>query len=322
MSRFQEFAADPFVYVDGLKLTFRGNNFNLFQKYKKVQTVALVAAFVFLVLWMIAGFDSTPMQLWEAVAQGIPALIRTGSAKTMIDVYNSLYGKEMHYSAFVIYFLLFWAGSKTWENAGITKSKNMIFSFAGMFLAIGIFEWFWILGFAFFQNQPWVATWKMPQMKILLQNTGFTFAGGMACIFMLTERWHWDGRIQGARAYYFNVKSWLLWLFVGLSIASALFWIYYPGQVTQITVRLANGQVWHSSRLFPQTLYTVDTNPLDNINAGVWFYVQNDAIHALNTVVKAIWAATVFLLFRVKVAGKLKILQEQNCLGEKHETEQ
>lgn len=307
MSRFQKFAADPFAYVDGLELSFRGNNFNLFQKYKKVQNIAFMAAMVFVAAWMIAGFDSTPMQVWEAVYQGIPAVIRTGSWKTMIDVYGSLYGKEMHYSAFVIYFLLFWGSSKTWEKAGIIKSKNLIFSFAGMFLAIGIFEWFWMLGFAYFQNQPWVITWKMPQMKILLQNTGFCIAGGLACVFMLTERWHWNGKIQGERAYYFDIKSWLLWLFVGLSVASVLFWIYYPGPVTQISVLLANGQVWHSSRLFPQTLYTVDTNPLGNVNAGVWFWVQNDAIHAVNTIVKAIWAATVFLLFRVRAPGKSQI---------------
>jgi hypothetical protein len=269
---------------------------------------------VFLGMWIILGFDSTPMQIWEALYQGIPALIRTGSMKTMINVYQSLYGKEMHYSAFVIYFLLYWAASKSWEKAGIIKSKNMIFSFAGMFLAIGIFEWFWMAGFAYFQNQPWVITWRMPQLKILLQNTGFCVAGGMACVFMLTERWHWNGRIQGERAYYFDAKSWLLWLFVGLSVAAALFWIYYPFPVQQITVPLKTGGSWQSSRLFPQTLYTVDTSPLGNVNAGVWFWIPNDWIHAVNTLVKGIWAATVFLLFRVKAPGKSEIEKQHNTL--------
>jgi hypothetical protein len=74
--------------------------------------------------------------------------------------------------------------------------------------------------------------------------------------------------------------------------------------------------VWQSSRLFPQTLYTVDLNPGDGINAGVWFWIQNDWIHAVNTGVKAIWAATVYFLFSVKAPGKsLKEKQDNNRGG-------
>ena len=117
---------------------------------------------------------------------------------------------------------------------------------------------------------------------------------------MLTERWHWHGKIQGERAYYFQARNWKLWLSVGISIAAALFWIYYPGTVQLLTVELENGQIWESSRLFPQTLYTVDLNPMDGINAGVWFYIQNDLIHAVNTGVKVLWAMSLYFLFRVK----------------------
>jgi hypothetical protein len=92
-------------------------------------------------------------------------------------------------------------------------------------------------------------------------------------------------------------------------VASALLWIFYPWPVQLLTVQLENGQIWHSSRLFPQTLYTVELTPGDGINAGVWFWIQNDLIHAVNTGVKAIWAATVFLLFRVKGTHKSKIDQ-------------
>jgi hypothetical protein len=240
----------------------------------------------------------------------LPALIQgSGSWQQIIEIYNSYYGKEMHYSAFVIYFLLYWALSKTWEKAGVAYSKNIVFSFAGMILAIGMFEWFWIMGFSYFQNQPWVSTWQFPQMKILLQNTAFTLAGGLTVLFMLTERWHWNGKIQGERAYYFQARETIFWLFVGLSVASALLWIFYPWHVQLLTVQLENGEIWQSSRLFPQTLYTVDVNPGDEINAGVWFWIQDDLIHAVNTGVKAIWAATIFFLFRVKGTHKSKIEQ-------------
>ena len=258
---------------------------------------------IFLGCWIVFGFDSTPLQFIHVLYEGVPALI-TGQNVDLMAIYNSYYGKEMHYSAFVIYFLLYWASSKAWEKAGVTKSKNIVFSAAVMLLAIAVFEWFWILGFANFQNQPWVATWRFPQMKILLQNTFFSLAGGVTLLYMLTERYHWswdgDHLVQGDRQYFFDAKSWKLWFLVGLSIASALFWIYYPGYIEQITVQLENGLVWQSSRLFPQTLYTVDLNPGDGVNAGVWFWVENNWIHAVNTMVKVIWAITTYTVFRVK----------------------
>ncbi len=260
-----------------------------------------MGAIVCLAAWIVCGFDSTPLQIIEAIFQGVPAIIQgTGSWQNVINIYNSLYGKEMHYSAFVIYFLLYWALSKSWQRAGITKSKNVVFSFAGMFVAIGVFEFFWMIGFAYFQNQPWVITWRMPQLRILIQNSFFLLAGGLTCLYMLTERWYWDHGIQGKRAYYFQARNWQLWLFVGLSIASALLWIYYPGTVQLIRVQLKNGQIWQSSKFFPQTLYTIDVDPGDSLNAGVWFWIQNDLIHAVNTGVKAIWAITAYLLFRVR----------------------
>jgi hypothetical protein len=83
-------------------------------------------------------------------------------------------------------------------------------------------------------------------------------------------------------------------------MATALFWIFYPGQIQQISVTLDTGQIWHSSKLFPQTLYTIDMNPTDSVNAGKWFYVNNDWIHATNTIVKTIWAITVFYICKLK----------------------
>jgi hypothetical protein len=286
--------------VDRLSLSLRGFNFNIFQKYHRIQHTAFVGAIVCLAAWIAFGFDSTPLQFIHAAYEGlVPLADGVGSWQNVIQIYHSYYGKEMHWSAFVIYFLLFWGLSKSWEKAAIIKSKNLVFSFAAMFLAIGIFEWFWILSFSCFQNQPWVSTWRFPQMKILLQNTAFTLAGGLTCLYMLTERWHWNGRIQGERAYYF-VRNWKLWLCIGLSVAAALFWIYYPFQIQQISVNIADGTVWHSSRLFPQTLYTVDLNPVDGFNAGVWFYQPNNLIHGLNTLVKVISAAVAYQAFRVR----------------------
>lgn len=307
-SRLQEFSRDPFKFVDNLQLLIKGNNLNILVKYERIQAVALGGAVVFAIMWAALGFDSTPLQFVHAFYEAVPAWIQ-GVPVDFVGIYNSFYGKEMHYSAFVIYFLLYYMISKNFEAVGITKSKNVVFSFAVMFGSIAVFEWFWILGFGIFQAQPWVFTWRFPQMKILIQNLAFSVVGGLTALYMLTERFHWNqiqmpgGSVKLERAerqFFFDWKNWKLWCVIGLSLAAALFWIYYPGSVNQITVPLENGEIWQSSRMFPQTLYTVDLNPGDAENAGVWFYVQNDWIHLTNTLVKILFAGSAYMLFRVK----------------------
>lgn len=303
MIKFSRFFEDPYAYVDRLVLTFKGHNLNLFQKYVKLQKMALWGAVVCLVFWIILGFDSTPLQFLHVLYEGVPAWIQgTASQEDLGSIYQLYYGKEMHYSAFVIYFVLFYAISKSWEKAGVVKSKNIVFSSAVMLLSVGVFEFFWIFSFATFQNQPWVATWKWPQMRILFQNLCFTMGGGITVLYMLTERWHWKGREQLGRSYYFRLKSWAPWILLGVSFLGALFWIYYPFEVQLLTVELETGEIWRSSRLFPQTLYTIDLAPGDGVNAGVWFWIQNDLIHAVNTGVKVLWAITTYYLFRVRRA--------------------
>lgn len=299
--KLNEMSQDPYAWADQLNLTFKGNNFNIFQKFKRIQKVAVGAALVSLAAWIVFGFDSTPLQFIHVLYEGVPAWISGSASLAYLGaIYSVYYGKEMHYSAFVIYFLLFYFSSRSFEKAGVLRSKNLVFSFAVMFISIAVFEWFWILGFATFQNQPWVATWRFPQMKILLQNTAFSLAGGLTALYMLIERYRWKGSEQLGRAFYFRLKEKLPWILIMLSIFAALFWIFYPGHVDQLTVPLENGEIWQSSRLFPQTLYTVDMNPTDEINAGTWFWIENDLIHAVNTGVKALWAITTFYIFRVR----------------------
>jgi len=309
LERFQKFSEDPYGFVDQLNLTFKGNNFNLFQKFKRIQKISFYGAFLCMAAWIVFGFDSTPLQFIHVLVEGLPAwILGTGSIQEMGAIYSLYYGKEMHYSAFVIYFLLFYFMSRSWEKAGIVKSKNLVFSFAAMFLSIAVFEWFWMICYATFQNQPWVINWQFPQMRILIQNMVFFLTGGFAILYMLTERWHWKGREQLGRAYYFRLKEKLPWILIGASILAGLLWIYYPFPVQQLTVTLENGEIWRSSRLFPQTLYTVETNPSDGINAGVWFWIENDLIHAVNTGVKALWALTTYYIFRVRKPTKEELI--------------
>ena len=296
-----EISTDPWAWADSVNLTFGFVNFNIFQKYKKIQKVALYGAALMLAGWILFGFDSTPLQFLHALYDGVPLYLSgSGSVEQLGSIYSEYYGKEMHYSAFVIYFGLFYFLSRSWEKAGIIKSKNLAFSFAAMFLSIAVFEWFWILGFSTFQNQPWISTWQFPQAKILIQNSIFTLAGVLTVIYMLTERYHWKGKEQLGRAYFFRMKSWLPWVLLAASIGAGMLWIYYPFDVQLLTVTLENGEIWQSSRLFPQTLYTLDMDPADALNAGSWFWIENDLIHAVNTGVKFLWAITTFYIFRVR----------------------
>jgi hypothetical protein len=302
--RWKRFAEDPFAFIDELNLTVKGNNLNLFQKYHRIQATMFWFAIVCLAGWLICGFDSSIFQPVEALFRGIPLyLLGHWSWSQVVNLYNSYYGKEMHWSAFVIYFLMWFGMSKTWERAGIVKCKNILYSFAGMFVAVAIFEFSWMYSFAFFQNQFWVVTWRMPQLRILLQNSGFAFAGGACLLFMLVDRWNWKGTEQLDRRYFFQARDWRLWLCVGLSLATWIFWIYYPFPTHQFSVLLKNGVLWHSSKLFPQTLYTINLNPGGSSNSGVWYWFADDPVHAVNTGVKALMAYTVYLALRVKRAA-------------------
>lgn len=291
------FSRDPFSWMDNLNLTFRGNNLNLWQKYKRIQKTALYMSLICLALWILLGFDSTPLQFIHVLYEGIPGLILGQKGwGDMISIYNFNYGKEMHYSAFVIYLLVFYGLSKHWDSLGITKSKNLSYSFGVTFLAIGMFEWFWIISFGVFQSQPWVYTWAMPQLRILIQNTGFTFIGIIVWLYIWLDSFVLNEQNQIVRRLWrFRVNG-MAALLIFTSVALALLWIFYPWPVQQISVALKDGTIWHSSRLFPQTLYTIKTDPASSINAGEWFWVEDNAVHTINTLVKAIWALTLFYI--------------------------
>lgn len=297
----KRFVEDPFVFMDNLDLNFKGINLNIFQKFSFVQRVALFGSLICLVAWIVFGFDSTPLQFIHVVYEGIPALI-SGETVDLVGIYSSYYGKEMHYSAFVIYGLLYYFMSKNFEKAGVVGTKNMIYSFAVMFFSISVFEWFWIIGFATFQNQPWAFTWAFPQLKILIQNLGFFVVGCLTALYMVTDRYFWNLKTNKAigRRFFFMWKSWKLWMVLGLTVAASLLWIYYPFEVQTFDVVLENGNLWSSSTNFPQTLYTIDLNPGDSVVAGEWFWIENNLVHGLNTVVKLLFTMSFYYMFRVK----------------------
>jgi len=280
--------------MDSIDLTFMGNNLNVFQKTGRVQNTALIFSLVMLAAWLICGFDSTPLQFIHVLYEGVPAFIQgQASLADLAAIYNQYYGKEMHYSAFVIYGLMFWYLSRHLQRChGIEKSRNIAYSCSLTCFAIGLFEWFWIGSFAYWQRQPWVATWKWPQLRILTQNLVFVVVGIIGVLYMWSDSFILFEKQVLGRRYHFN-WSWKAWLLITFTVGSGLLWWFYPWPVKQISVELATGETWTSSTRFPNTLYTIDVDPTDAFNAGVWFYVENDAVHGLNTLMKILLTASV-----------------------------
>lgn len=242
------------------------------------------------------GFDSGYGQIEYALYAAKDYFLSPSTIpfwERVIAGWNWAYGKTMHWSAFTIYGLLYWATSWHLERElGITKTKNSAYSLAFTLLNIGIFEGFWMMGYAYFHDQWWSVTWKMPQLRIIIQNIGFTFVGlSTLLLFWIQSLVHDEEGEIIARIYNFKPSKNLLAISL-ITIASAAIWIYYPWDVKPIEVYVEGYGNWINSNLFPQTLYTVDTNLLDNINAGEWFYVQDDLIHFINTGVKALLVLT------------------------------
>ena len=149
-------------------------------------------------------------------------------------------------------------------------------------LNMGIFETLWNRSCAYFQNLPWL----LKQPTNIVQYNAWIACGLLAILYLYVSR------------YKLNISKITMGLVI-LSVAIWVFWIYYPFPIQQISVQTATG-LWTSSRYFPQTLYTVDMNTTDNINMGVFYYVQNNGIHLVNDVAKIIITATIMFIVSPK----------------------
>lgn len=312
------FYNNPWDFVDNLSLTFKGNNLNIFQKYKRTQKVALGIVAFSIVCWIVFGFDSTPLQFIHLL-YGLPSyLMGSINFNEWISIYHQYYGKELHYSALVFYCGIYYLLSKHYEKFNIKASKNVCYAVALTLLSIAMFEFYWMCSFAYWQNQWWVITWQMPQTRILLQNTVFLVAGVIGTLYMYADSFVYGSQETIVQLWRFKLKgkevlgknysfrwNWLSLTLIMLSIATAVFWWFYPWQVEHISLTLTDGTVWTNSQHFPQTLYTIKLNPFGGVNAGDWFYVENNLVHAVNTVVKFLWTFTIAYIGWIKEVKKI-----------------
>lgn len=300
----KRFYYSPFEMADKLNLTIKGNNLNIFQKYKRLRNSALGLALFSLGAWIVLGFDSTIGQLIHFLYAMPSFLAGQLTVNQWTTIFFDQYGKEMHWSAFVFYGLCFYFLSRHFEGMGITKSKNVSYSLALTLFSVGVFEFYWMASFAYFQNQPWVISPRWPQLRIILQNVAFVAVGVLGALYMWCDSYIFkDGKATEQRRWRFN-WNWKAGLLLSACVVTAVLWWYYPLPVEKFSVELETGVVWTNTNRFPQTLYTIDLDPTDNVNAGVWYWIENNYIHAINTLVKVLWTFTFFYVGKLKMEKK------------------
>lgn len=284
---------EPFKTIDTIKLHIGRYDFNLLKEDAKLRKVILHVTIALYVLWFMLGFDSgTGMIEWPIiyVFGNLFMVGKTYGPMTFDGVitfegasywFNWAYGKFMHFSAFVIYgFAFYFLSNYLAKSMNIRGSENTYYSFASMFFSISIFEFFWMISYYVFQNQPWILKFQWPQLRILLQNTGLFFIGIVFFVYIVLPPTRVKIRL-----------NWRSWVFIGLTVASILLWWYYPFNVQPLEVNTTTG-LWMNTPNFPQTTYTIDIDPLDEVNAGIQYYLEDNLVHGVNTLVKILMAGT------------------------------
>lgn len=306
---FRAFKESPFDTIDALELKTGSFEWNFLKRDKKFRDVVLAFAIILAGVWFIFGFDSCQSQI-EFVLVALPDYFQGKlTYDDLVFIWNDQYGKGMHYSAWVIYGFMFYGLSRYYANTlGIHGSRNSSMALAFVLLSISFFETFWHYSFAIFQNQTWVIRWEMPQLKILVQNLSFSLLGGFLIFTMYvsnktikfptwlnwmygldrddTVLWQPNTNFPALRLRH----NWKTFVFAAIGVGSILMWglygdIFGPAKPLEIPVLTEDGlTTWQNNQWnFPQTVYTVENDTTDGINAGVQFHVEDDLVHAVNT---------------------------------------
>jgi len=284
---------DVFDRLDSMRLTVAG--FDPFNVLRNVRAWRLYFAFCVaasLVLWATFGYEATWSQLLP-FKQHLPGLLLGKvSLREVLAESRVYYGTGNHFSSPVIYGLAWIALSLHLERLGIKKSRNFILTSALSLANIGLMEWIYNPLYALCQRQPWVLAWRWKQMLNLLNFTLYSIVGLLTLLYLYADGYRPN---LGPRT-----------LLLGLAAAACFaLWIFYPLPVETLTVETAAG-TWTSGRLFPQTMYAIDLDPLDGVAVGRAFFVANDALHTVNLAAKACFTAFFLSLSMVKKDEKEK----------------
>lgn len=283
---FKKFLKNPYRTIDKTDLSFHGFQFNILRNDVKLRKAIFEVAVLFpLLMWCLCGSDSTAEQIaW--VLYNLPGyILGHHNLQYLFEVYTSYYGIGTHWSAAVIYGLMFCGLSYHLRHKLKAKnSLNICLSVGLVGLSIGVFEYCWMFSYYVFQGQTWILAFKWPQLRIILQNFVLIFMGLTIVVgFNYNE-------------YKFNVSRKTI-VFLLSSIFLWVFWIYYPFETTTFAVQTEYG-LFVSSRFFPQTMYTIA--PTIQSAYGIPYFVANEGVHLINTVTKIMLTYSFFLLFKIE----------------------
>jgi len=290
------FKVEPFKTIDSINLNFHGFQFNILRDDLKLRKALFQIFFIIpLACWLLLGSDSTIDQAAYLIFVGIPNfLLGHYSFNQLLATYSNHYGLGTHWSASVIYTLLFIGISKHLrEELDLKNSENLAFTTCFVGLTIATFEFFWMISYYHFQNQTWILSLRFPQLRIILQNVMFSLPA-----IIIFPFWKW-------KTHHFNINTKTLF-YVSTTIILILIWFNYGliFPVEQLKVDVEGFGTWISSKRFPQTMYTIDMNVSDNIAVGEMFYVQNNAIHFVNNTAKIMLSLAFYNLFKIRELKK------------------
>lgn len=313
-SFFKRFYKDPFQTIDSLDLEFHGFQFNLLKDdHKLCQRFMLpVVVLLPLICWVLLGSDSTAEQVAFFVWNLPKFILGRITFPEWIHTYTDYYGLGTHWSASVIYGLLFVGISKYLrEKTNTVNSENLALTTGFVGLAIATFEFFWMSSYYFFQKQTWILTIQYPQIRIILQNILFLAPSIIIIIGMYT--YYKDpitGKMKRGSEYKLNINRKTL-MYLLITIGLVLLWWNYPFPTQQLEVYVTGGGwtgtggYWTSSNNFPQTMYTIDTDLTDKLAVGEMFHIEAPDVHLLNNLTKIFWTLTFYSLGKLKKRRKV-----------------
>lgn len=316
LSNWIKFLENPFDFVDNFSYKlFSRFEINVFRSDLKLRKTIFRGVIFACLMWIVIGFDSSAVQL-DMFFLNLPKfLFKEITWNQLKTLFWSNYGKGVHWSAFVIYGLMFVGLSKYYnKKLNVFKSRNIVLSLGFTFLSIGLFEHFWHVSYYVFQEQHWILSWLWPQFRVLFQTLGLSLLGVFVIILVSLKHKNLYHLFNFRnKEYYWQPETNMPYLklnFDGLSFifllitffSICLWWFYpFPTQQISVPVETVEGVVlWTSSKFFPQTVYTVETNLLDNINAGNQFWIRNDLLHLVNTVCKVFYTLTIYNVAKLK----------------------
>jgi len=285
-----------FDRLDNLTQSYRGvKPFSFFWNIHGWRQYVGLAITISAFMWFILGFDSTveqiiPMSLQKSapcLAFALPNfLFGKISLPQLIEQTYINYGLGTHWSAVIIYGLFFIGISKHLELHRVKKSLNFTLTSSFTLLTISVFELGWMYSYAVFQNQPWVFNIRHSPF---LMNIIFLFFGVWGVLYTYLARYVKDAQLHDLR---FNLTKLTILLFI-LSTLWWLLWIYYPFSVNHITVGS-----WTNSNFFPQTQYTINSNP--NLYAGYPYHVEDNSVHFFNIGVKILLTCSMYRICKFR----------------------